>query len=245
MTYYFPILLVMRTPVAQNWNNIINFIKANLGTKHSSIELDDDEFVSYFKEQSLSVFSQIIPLQHWILLTSSNLITTPNLYSNYTYKLPIPQNITLIDISSVYMNRSNTIFTSEINMNPVDIVMSNTFNDMSQFLQTVNDYQFIKPDLLRFNDNPNINDFIVELNIEHSTLDTIPGDMYHKLFKNICLLDAFELVINNRNKYNNLTTPFGQIDLNIDYISQRAQELRQKIDEIVDNLPHREYLEIF
>jgi hypothetical protein len=69
--------------------------------------------------------------------------------------------------------------------------------------------------------------------------------MYHKLFKNICLLDAFELVINNRNKYNNLTTPFGQIDLNIDYISQRAQELRQKIDEIVDNLPHREYLEIF
>ena len=165
--------------MAQNWNNIVNFVKANLGTKHSSIELTDD-----------------------------------------------------------FLN--DTFYT-----NPADLVMANTFNDMNQFLKSVNDYQFIKPDYLRFSDEPSIDTFIVELNIEHSNLNTIPGDMYHKLFKQICLVDAYELVINNRNKYNNLTTPFGNIDLNIDYMTQRSQELRQKIDDIIDNLPHREYLEIF
>lgn len=232
--------------MAQNWNNIINFIKANLGTKHSSIELTDDEFITYFKEQSLSYFSQIIPLSHWIMVTGANLVSTPNLYSQHTYKLPISDNISLIDIASVYMaDHSDNFMNESFYTNSADLVMANTFNDMTQFLKSVNDYQFIKPDILRFNDEPANANFIIELNIEHSNLNTIPGDMYHKLFKQICLLDAFELIINNRNKYNNLTTPFGQIDLNIDYITQRSQELRQKIDDIIDNLPHREYLEIF
>lgn len=232
--------------MAQNWNNIINFIKANLGTKHSSIELTDDEFITYFKEQSLSYFSQIIPLSHWIMVTGANLISTPNLYSQHTYKLPIPETIALIDVASVYMaDHSDNFMNEAFYTNSADLVMANTFNDMTQFLKSVNDYQFIKPDILRFNDEPANANFIIELNIEHTNLNTIPGDMYHKLFKSICLLDAFELIINNRNKYNNLTTPFGAIDLNIDYITQRSQELRQKIDDIIDNLPHREYLEIF
>jgi hypothetical protein len=232
--------------MAQNWNNIVNFVKANLGTKHSSIELTDDEFVNYFKEQSLPYFSQIIPLQHWILVTGAHLINTPNMYSQHTYKLPIPENLNLIDVACVYMtDHSENFLNDTFYTNPADLVMANTFNDMNQFLKSVNDYQFIKPDYLRFSDEPSIDTFIVELNIEHSNLNTIPGDMYHKLFKQICLVDAYELVINNRNKYNNLTTPFGNIDLNIDYMTQRSQELRQKIDDIIDNLPHREYLEIF
>ena len=230
----------------QNWNNIVNYVKANLGTKNSNIEITDDEFVNYFREQSLPYFSQIIPLQHWILLTPSNLITNTMMYSNYTYQLPIPANIQLIDVANVYIaDRSNQSFESAYYSNPADTVMGNTFNDMVQFLQSVNDYQFIKPNYLRFSEKPNLDNFIIELNIEHVTVSTIPGDMYQKLFKSVCLLDGLELVLNNRNKYTNVTTPFGAIDLNIDYIQQRIQELRQKNDEIIDGLPHREYLEIF
>ena len=232
--------------MAQNWNNIVNYVKANLGTKHSSIEITDDEFVNYFKDQTLSYFSQIIPLQYWVLLTNANIVTIPNMFSEYTYKIEVPNNITLIDVASVYAaDRKSLDFISTIGTNPADTVMSNTFNDMTQFLNTVNDYQFIKPNYLRFSESVSITNFIVELNIEHSSPLTIPGDMYHKLFKSMCLLDAFELVLNNRNKYNNLTTPFGQIDLNIDYIQQRIQEIRQKNEEIIDQLPHRDYLEIF
>lgn len=230
----------------QNWNNVINYIKANLGTKHSSIEITDDEFVNYFKEQTLSYFSQIIPLQHWVLLTGSNLVSTPNMFSEYTYKIDVPENITLIDVASVYMSDRGGFDMSNVTYsNPGDTVMSNTFNDMTQFLKSINDYQFIKPNFLRFSEEVSLTTFIVELNIEHSSPLTIPGDMYHKLFKSMCLLDAFELVLNNRNKYNNLTTPFGAIDLNIDYIQQRMQEIRQKNEEIIDQLPHRDYLEIF
>lgn len=232
--------------MAQNWNNIINYVKANLGTKHSSIEITDDEFVNYFKDQTLSYFSQIIPLQYWVLLTNANIVSTPAMFSNYTYQINLPINVVLIDVASVYISDRNLPdLISVAGTNPADIVMSNTFNDMSQFLNSVNDYQFIKPNYLRFSESVNTTSFIVELNIEHASPSTIPGDMYHKLFKSMCLLDAFDLILNNRNKYNNLTTPFGAIDLNIDYIQQRIQEIRQKNEEIIDQLPHRDYLEIF
>lgn len=231
--------------MAQNWNNIINYVKANLGTKHSSIEITDDEFVNYFKEQTLSYFSQIIPLQYWTLLTNANIVATPAMFSEYTYKIDLPEDIILIDVESVYISDRNSLETMSAIGSPADTVMNNTFNDMVQFLSTVNDYQFIKPYYLRFSESVNISTFIIELNIEHTSPATIPGDMYHKLFKSMCLLDAFELVLNNRNKYNNLTTPFGQIELNIDYIQQRIQEIRQKNEDMIEQLPHREYLEIF
>jgi hypothetical protein len=228
----------------QNWNNILNYLKSNLGTKSAALELTDDEFIIHFKENSLPEFSQIIPKHAWILVTQSNLETIPNNYSNYTYRLTVPENINIIDVNDVYIGR-NIIQYEQYFMNPADIVMGNTLNDMMQFLNTVNDYEFIKPFHIRFSEKPYNEKFIIELNIEHTDLSTIPSDMYHKLFKKMCLADGLELVLTNRNKFNNVTTPFGAIDLNFDYISQRLSEIRQKNDEIIEYLPHRQYLEIF
>lgn len=238
--------------MAQNWNNIINLVKSNLGSKSSNIEITDDEFITHFKEHTLPYFSQISPLQSWILLDGSNLVTLPNMHSRYVYKLPIPDGITIVDIVDVYFNSNFAITGTEFNEisarmtnNPADIVMANTLGDMARFLTTVNDYKFIKPDIIRFTESTRDAPLIVEINIEHNNPSTIPGDLYHKLFKNMTIVDGLELVLNNRNKFSNVTTPFGQIDLNTDYISQRIQELKQKNEEIIDGLPHRQFLEIF
>lgn len=228
----------------QNWNNIVNYLKSNLGTKSANLELTDDEFITHFKEHTLPFFSQTIPKHAWILLTDSNLDTIDNNYSNYTYHITVPDNITVIDVNDVYIGH-NILSYERFFMNPADIVMGNTLNDMMQFLNTVNDYEFIKPFHIRFSEKPYNDKFIVELNIEHNDLSTIPSDMYHKLFKEMCLADGLELIVTNRNKFNNVTTPFGAIDLNLDYITQRISEIRQKIDGIHEYLPHREYLEIF
>lgn len=228
----------------QNWNNIVNYLKSNLGTKSANLELTDDEFITHFKEHTLPFFSQTIPKHAWILLTDSNLDNITNTYSNYTYLITVPDNINIIDVNDVYIGH-NILSYERYFMNPADIVMGNTLNDMVQFLNTVNDYEFIKPFHIRFSEKPYNDKFIVELNIEHTDLSTIPSDMYHKLFKEMCLADGLELILTNRNKFNNVTTPFGAIDLNYDYISQRISEIRQKIDGIHEYLPHREYLEIF
>ena len=231
--------------MAQNWNNILVYVKANLGTKTSDIEITDDEFINYFKEISLPYFSQISPLHAWAMVSGSNSVNISHFKSEATYQIDI-EGFNIIDVSSVYLGGSTSATLQTIySRNPVDIVMANTLNDMIGFLGTVNDYEFIKPNYIRFSEVPNNDTFIIELNVEHNDCSTIPGDMYHKLFRSICLVDGLELILNNRNKFTSVTTPFGNIDLNFDYIQQRINELRQKNEEIIEYLPHREYLEIF
>jgi hypothetical protein len=231
----------------QNWNNVLQYVKANFGTKTSALEITDDEFFEYFQNHSLPYFSQIIPNRAWTIIKKSDSVNLPNNHNNYTYKLKIPDDIELIDINEVYFSNtlgqimnSGTYF-----INPIDTVMMNTYNDMHEHLMTVNDYHFLKPDYIRFSQDIISEIVIAELNIEHSSLKTIDSDMYHKLFKPMCLMHAIELVINNRNKFTNVTTPFGEIDLNISNLESRLQELRQKIDEIIEGLPHRKYVEFF
>lgn len=233
--------------MAQNWNNILIYVKANLGTKTSDLEITDDEFILYFKEITLPYFSQIIPLHAWSVITSSDLIEESKFKSKYTYKLNNVDEYEVIDVASVYLGHPTAahVLSSINTRNPADIVMANTLNDMVKFLGTVNDYEFIKPNYIRFTQRPGTDQFIAELNIEHKDCITIPSDMYHKLFRQMCLVDALELILNNRNKFTNITTPFGEINLNFDYIQQKAADLRRQNEEMIDFLPHREYLEIF
>ena len=229
----------------QNWNNVLIYVKANLGTKSSDLEITDDEFVTYFKEITLPYFSQIIPLHAWSVLSNSNLVNIPHFKSRSAYEIKLEE-FTIIDVSSVYLGHSsNSMLQTIYTANPADIVMANTLNDMVKFLNTFNDYEFIKPNYIRFSEVPRNNMFIVELNVEHNDCSTIPSDMYHKLFRQMCLVDGLELILHNRNKFTNITTPFGNIDLNFDYIQQRVSDLRRQNEEMIDYLPHREYLEIF
>jgi len=231
----------------QNWNNIIQHVKVHFGTKTSSLEITDDEFVEYFSNHSLPYFSQIIPNNAWSIINQGSVVNLPNNHNNYTYKLNIPDDIELIDINEVYFSSTlgQIINSGTYLINPVDSVMMNTYNDLSSHLTTVNDYHFLKPDYIRFSQDIVSNIVIAELNIEHKNLNTIPSDMYHKLFKRMCLADGIELVLNNRNKFTNVTTPFGEIDLNTSALESKLQELRQKIEELIDGLPHRKYLEFF
>jgi hypothetical protein len=233
--------------MAQNWNNIIQYVKINFGTKTSTLEITDDEFFEYFKEHSLPYFSQIIPKKAWITISKGDIVHMSNSYSNYTYKLKIPEDIELIDINEIYFSRTlGSIISSGLHfINPVDSVIANTYHDMHEHLTTVNDYHFIKPDHIRFSEDFVSDMVIAEINIEHNDLKSIPSDVYHKLFKPMCLMHSIELVLNNRNKFTNMSTPFGEIDLNINQLESRLQELRQKTEEIIDQLPHRKFVEFF
>lgn len=228
--------------MAQNWNNVVQYIKANFGIKSSNLEFTDDELIEYFKEHTLSMFSQHIPKRSWALIDN----TEPNnLFSQWVYKLNVPEDITILDVVNVYKGNEVGLITSGMYMfNPVDTVMANTLSTMVEHLLPLNTFEFIQPNLIKFDSDPAISNTgcIVEIYIEHTDLNSIPRDMYHKLFKEMCLADAFTLIINTRNKFTNVTTPFGQVDLNIDYLQQRLDNINQKISEMIYYLPHRDYL---
>lgn len=231
----------------QNWNNVLQHVKANFGTKTTMLEITDDEFFEYFQNHSLPYFSQLIPHKAWVVLSQNYQIHEPNTYSNYTYKLKVPEEYEIIDIQEVYFTRTlASLISSGVHfVNPLDTVIANTYNNIYEHLTTVNDYTFIRPDIIRFSEDFRSDILIIELNVEHTDLRTIPSDMYHKLFKPICLMNSIELVLNNRNNFTNITTPFGEIDLNTNKLEQKLQELRQQIDSTVDRLPLRKFVEFF
>ena len=227
----------------QNWNNVLQFVKTNLGAKTSSLEFTDDEFIHYFQNESLSYFSQIIPHNTWCVINSSNKYYEKNMYSENVYKLP-ENDFEIIDINEIHTTtintfRLNTFFFSD----PLDSVIRSIRYDIREHILPVNDFHFIKPDLIRFSQELMDQWVVIELNVEHANLHTIPSDMYHKLFKPMCLKNACEMLLNSRNKFTDLTTPFGNIELNINQLESKINDLDQKINDIIDNLPHRKYIE--
>ncbi len=53
----------------QNWNNILNYVKLNLGAPLNLIEMSDDEIIENLKDQVLPVFSQYCPLKKWTYIS--------------------------------------------------------------------------------------------------------------------------------------------------------------------------------
>lgn len=231
----------------QNWNNILQYVKANLGLKSSELEFTDDEIIEYLKNHTLPYFSQISPLKAWTVINKYDTVKLDNVYGGYVYNLNIPDDINLIDIQDVYFvpNVSQYINAGFYIMNPVDRVIANVYMDIHEYLRTVNDFEFIKPCYIKFSESFRSNNLIIELNVEHVSPNTIPSDLYYKLFKDMCLLNSLELVLNNRNKFNNISTPFGDIELNVSQLENKIQDLRQKINDIIDTKPHRKFLEFF
>lgn len=229
----------------QNWNNVLQYVKVHLGTKTSSLEITDEEFIEYLKSESLPYFSQIIPNIAWLTIDDGNLFYDNTLRSNFSYRINVPEGVELIDVNEAYIvNNIGSFVNSNMFGDPLDITIRAVRESIADHLRTVNDFHFIKPNIIRFSQQPVPSNIVLEVSIEHTKLETIPGDMYFKLFKPMCLLNAIEMVYNNRNKFTDLTTPFGRMELNTSDLQSKIQDLSQKIETIIQELPHRRYLEI-
>lgn len=230
----------------QNYNNIMTYIKVNLGSKLQNLEIEDQEFVTYFNEHTLREFSLIEPSKAWSLLTPSNAIKDMN-RGGIVYEFKINENTDVLDVHEIYYGSMISTLTGfgSFFFDPTDVVMSNTLNSMLEFLRTVNVFQFFKPNKVLLSEKlSDMESAIVELNISHESPYTIPSDLYHDLFLKMCLRDSIQMVLSNRIKYTSLSSPYGEINLNIDYLQNRLENLNSEISEKNDWLPHREYLHI-
>ena len=231
--------------MAQNWNNVLSYIKANLGSKLQNLEIEDQEFVRYFKAHTLPEISIIEPMKAWTLLTNVN--RSQDIHrGGVLYTFQLPQDINIVDVHEIYHGNMISTLTGfgSFFFDPTDVTMSNTLNSMLSFLRTEKVFQFIRPNKILISEQLTDDNAIVELNVEHNTPDTIPTDLYRSLFLKMCLKDSIQMVLANRMKYSTLSSPYGEINLNIDYLSNKLDRLETEITEMNDWLPTREYLHI-
>lgn len=225
----------------QNWNNVLNYIKRNLGAKVNLIEMSDDEIVQGLKEDALGHFSQYCPHKKWTIITSANLIISDKPgQPRYIYRIKTPDNDYIVDIYQVYnikdtaiLDRMGGIVNYEILL---DIVMANTYLDASRSLNIRNTWEFIPPDVIVFDTELN-DSAVIEYNTPHKTLDTIPPDLYHSVFKPLCLGNVKLWLAALRSKYENLASPFGQLNINWQQLQQEGYQLIQEAEQKMQMVP--------
>lgn len=230
--------------MVQNWNNILSYVKINLGIKNNFIELSDGEMIDYLSEHSLPIISDYVPNKKWFLLKPEYIVL--DTYSDGDYIIPDEYTDNIKEISAIYYNNNTTMFGAGMpyggnnyfplfNNTIADTYISNTYQQMIQHMSPVRTFEFYKPNRLKLA-YPIDSNVIVEAKYNHVSLDTLPSDIY-LLFKQIALRDIIDIIIMMRSKYDTLNTPFNTINMNIDKLETKKQDLTQRIDDYLQSLP--------
>lgn len=229
----------------QNWNNIISYIKYNLGVPYNLLEITDDEIIDFLKNQVLPEFSQYAPHKLWLPISKVDEINSPVNFNSNSYKLNIPDDIYVLAVENVYLNTISP-FTGNLNnpamfVNPIDIVLSNAYATLSASLQPIQNFEYFPPRTLCF--SLLIGEGVIaEINVIHDKLETISPDLYNSIFKKMCASAVFKYVARIRSKFSTITTPFGELNMNIADLQSQAQTWDTEIQASFDNIPPNQLL---
>ncbi len=236
--------------MAQNWNNLLSYIKRKLGVPTNLLELTDDDIYNTIVEDVLPPMSQYIGKPIWIKIDNNNLEPTTNPNQPNMYLIPYPKDVILIDVQYVYYHRDNMgvlgIYQNMLAvLDPRDTVMTNQFLDMLNSMETVQAFHFIPPNKIYFEKPLFGSGVILECKAQHTDLETIPSDIYNEIVRPWALAEILENVAAIRKKYRTVSSPFGPIEMNPEELETTAQNLRQTIQEKLDNMPPDHLVYIF
>ena len=114
----------------------------------------------------------------------------------------------------------------------IDVVISNAYMDASKSLSVQNTWMFREPNILDM--DKEITRAVVIYNTPHESPKTIRPDAYNTMFKPLCLGHLQRWLAAKRSKFENVSTPFGTINLNwqkLETDSQtNIQEAMQKLE---------------
>ena len=239
----------------QNWNNILNYIKREMGAELNLVEMSDDEIITGIKEDVIPYFSQYSPSRNFCIVTHEH--RTDSQIGSYTwnYKIPVPDDERIIDIYAAYANSAGSDdkdydpyydtkysaqnITGSVSTfdyyGMIDTVIDNQYIDMMKYLRVRNTWEFTPPNIISF-DLP-LTKGIIEYNGEHKSLKTIRPDLYDIAFKPLCLGNAQKWIAKRRSKFSELTTPVGSIRINWEELKRDSAENLEKAQRILDTLP--------
>lgn len=228
----------------QTWSNLIKYIKARLGVPVNFLELSDEDIIDYIKEHTIPELSTVLAKNVLIKVTQDDRIDTNSGYE-YEYAIPLKDDCEIIDVYSVYINENNVplyqLAYTYLYLDPRDLGMQNEMIMSIKSLQTVQEYQFYPPNIIRFGTPVRGMGFFAECRCIFKDPREIPADYYHKFLKRKALADIMLLVASMRKKYDGLTTPFGQINLNWQEMEANARDILTQIESELDAMPP-EYL---
>jgi len=227
--------------MAQNWNDVLEYIKIHLGVPVNVLEITDEDMVRLLKNQVLPLFSQYVPKKKFSMIRPEDLNRQP--YGGAPmndYKIPLELDEYIIDIRDVYAGTHPQVLDTYAHRalsstDVMDVAIANTFSDIIRSMSTSQSWEFIPPDRLIFDKEFRFG--VIEYFVVHTSLSTIEPDKYHLFFKKLCLANVKLWLASMRSKFDQLNTPVAQLQLNWERLQTEGQEERREVMESLNLLP--------
>lgn len=224
----------------QSWNDVLDFIKINLGVPFNKLELSDDDIVKLLRSQVLPFFSQFAPRKKFKSISENNIVALTDGQPQFRYRIPLDNEEYIIDILNIYTSMESSLLemTTPLIGSPeqaIDVTIYNSYIDIIKSMQVSNTWEFLPPDIVIF-DLP-LRYGILEYNTVHDDLKTIDPDKYHLMFKKLCLSNVKIWIAAMRSKFESLSTPFGPINLNFDVLKQEGTQEKDEVMQLLAMIP--------
>jgi hypothetical protein len=228
----------------QTWDNILSYIKLNLGADVQKLEFTDERIIEILKEQTLQEFSMYESYTTYYTMRQENIITDiPFLV--YEFKEDFPYKVLELKRRIDQTFNYGDMLTIPTSTNLVDTLIRANYLDMSRITRAEHSMRFDPPNRIQVIE-PSINleyqrEFIIEVGVVHESPLTISPGSYDQ-FRNLALGDIMIFISKIRSKFNNFSTPFGQITLDADQLLQEGKEIKGVALQELKRNPPEQYI---
>jgi len=217
-----------------------NLIKRRFGIPYTFFELSYDEVMQIVKEKTMRLFSQYVPRRVYVPFKANEARIQDGVGE---YRIPYDGEI--ISVIDFYTGNNDVIVGYPISIISTEISDStDTFVQMMQSMPNINassavfkTWEFLEPNIIKVIPGSFGFDIgLVYMEVLHKDLSTIPGRFAHD-FIDLALADIYDTLADIRSKYQQIMSPFGDIQLNPDIMRSQAENLRAKVYERLISLP--------
>jgi len=219
-----------------NWNTVLTYIHNRLSLPSSFIELNDDQIKRCIIDKVIPEFSKYFPDEEY----------TSVIVSNPTYKHEIKQNwfyffddddLDIYGIKECYFSLGKEAVSghplyeplnfSSLSWWSLEVFKSRFFLPFSEFNYT---YKFQHPNMIQILPSPTENFVVYYEREQPHDLHRIPNFLKGE-FLDLALSEIKIIIGSIRNMYGQgqISTPFGEINLNGDVLKQEGEDTRREI----------------
>lgn len=226
---------------------VLKFIKSNLKIPYTYFELSDSELLDYIKEFVLKMeFSRYVPLERaaYVDVNDSSYIVQ-NMRSVYYIKEP--EDAAILTVIELYLPNTDIVLGAppipifsfgELDQNIMDMTKAYCAKPFSMFDYT---WEFMHPNMIRVNPVPG--SFTVKYEREHTDFATVPNQ-WRQEFLYLALGRIMVLIGNMRDKFKDIPTIYGPLNLNADTLLTRGDDMANKQIDKLQMLPMNTLIEL-
>lgn len=230
---------------------VLYYIKRQLGFPHVGIELSDDDIEMEIKMFVVPEFSKYIPHENELSVDTND--PEVQTESENVFKIFDPDGCSILNVEKVIYDEGELLFHGYPYTNPYA-----GQDEVTQYVQKMDEaetemlysggaktFKFIQPNKIRiypYKMTPET--MVIRYERTHpEDLSTIPVE-FETEFLNLSLAHIMIICGNIRNKYQTISTPFGDIPLNAD-IRERGETIKQTIIDKLNLLPPNILIDIY